>query len=75
MLDRRIPRLRAHRSLQPTYVKSSLLQPERNEVEEADKLAKYNAFRRSILQSKIGKLFNKGFDLGRRPPGVEVKSA
>lgn len=64
MLDCSIPRLRAHRSFQPTYVETSLLQPERNEVEEADKLTKNDALRRSILQSKIAKLFNEGFDLG-----------
>lgn len=75
MLNRSIPSLRTHRSLKTTHIKPSLLQPERNKVEEADELAEHDALRRSVFHSKVAQLFHKRFDLRGRPPRVEVEPA
>lgn len=75
MLDRSIPSLWAHRPFEATHIKPGLLKPERDEVEEADELTEHNALRCSILQSKVAQLLDKGLDLGRRPPRVEVEPA
>jgi hypothetical protein len=51
------------------------LQLESDQVEEVDKLAENEALRRRVLLSQITELLNERFNLRRRFPGVDVKSA
>ena len=51
------------------------MQPERDEVQEVDKLTENDALRGRILHPEVTELLNQCLDLRRRPPFVEVEAA
>ena len=57
------------------YRKASTLQPERDQVQEVDKLAEHDALRGRVLIAQIAQLFYERFYFRTRSPRIDVQTA
>lgn len=57
-----------------TYIEARALQSERDEVQEINELAEYDALGRRILVAQFRKLFNQRLNLGRGSPCINIES-
>ena len=57
------------------YLESSVLESERNQIQEVYELAEHDTLRRRVLLAEVVQLFHECLDLGRRTPLVQVNSA